>query len=159
MPSQTFLLGVLKGKNSGNKRLPGIPWWLWLLLILPMAFGGFTQMFGLRESTWELRVLTGTLFGLTSIGFTLPFSRKRSKNHCQLTLEYRSASDFFHVSEKRLRSVVFPNPGNEPGNSATIVVGTINDWRKDSAIEMAVVLGTSMNDRFLGKGVGCGKSN
>src|SRR5581483_12033352 len=27
-----------------KKRLPGIPWWLWLLLILPMAYDGITQM-------------------------------------------------------------------------------------------------------------------
>src|SRR5579883_822347 len=37
-----------------KKRMPGIPWWLWVLLILPMAWDGLSQMFGLRESTWEL---------------------------------------------------------------------------------------------------------
>jgi uncharacterized membrane protein len=59
-----------------KKRIPGIPWWLWVLLILPMAIDGTTQMFGLRESTWELRVLTGTLFGLGSIWFVLPLMEK-----------------------------------------------------------------------------------
>lgn len=59
-----------------KKRLPGIPWWLWLLLILPMAWDGTTQMFGLRESTWVLRVVTGTLFGLGSVWFVLPFMQK-----------------------------------------------------------------------------------
>ncbi len=59
-----------------KKRLPGVPWWLWVLLCLPMAWDGFTQMFGLRESTWELRVLTGTLFGLGSIWFILPLMQK-----------------------------------------------------------------------------------
>jgi uncharacterized membrane protein len=59
-----------------KKRIPGIPWWLWVLLILPMAIDGTTQMFGLRESTWELRVLTGTLFGLGSIWFALPLMEK-----------------------------------------------------------------------------------
>src|SRR5205085_6015901 len=44
-----------------KKRLPGITWWMWLLLILPMAWDGTTQMFGWRESSWELRVMTGTL--------------------------------------------------------------------------------------------------
>lgn len=56
-----------------KKRLPGIPWWVWLLLIIPMAYDGLTQMFGLRESTWELRVLTGTLFGAGNMWFALPF--------------------------------------------------------------------------------------
>lgn len=59
-----------------KKRLPGIPWWLWALLILPMALDGTTQMFGLRESTWELRVLTGSLFGLANIWFALPLIHK-----------------------------------------------------------------------------------
>lgn len=59
-----------------KKRLPGIPWWFWLMLILPMAYDGLTQMFGLRESTWELRVLTGTLFGLANVWFALPFMQK-----------------------------------------------------------------------------------
>ncbi len=55
-----------------KKRLPGIPWWVWILMILPMAIDGTTQLFGLRESTWELRVITGTLFGLGSVWFVLP---------------------------------------------------------------------------------------
>lgn len=59
-----------------KKRLPGIPWWIWLLLILPMAYDGVTQMFGLRESTWELRVITGTLFGLANMWFALPFVQR-----------------------------------------------------------------------------------
>ena len=59
-----------------KKRLPGIPWWIWVLMILPMAVDGFTQMFGLRESTWLLRVITGTLFGLGNIWFVLPMIQK-----------------------------------------------------------------------------------
>lgn len=59
-----------------KKRLPGIPWWFWVLLVLPMAYDGLTQMFGLRESTWELRVITGTLFGLGNMWFVLPFIQK-----------------------------------------------------------------------------------
>jgi uncharacterized membrane protein len=31
-----------------------------------MALDGFTQLFGWRESTWELRVITGLLFGFAS---------------------------------------------------------------------------------------------
>lgn len=59
-----------------KKRLPGIPWWVWVLMILPMALDGGTQMFGLRESTWILRVITGTLFGLGSVWFVLPLMQK-----------------------------------------------------------------------------------
>jgi uncharacterized membrane protein len=45
---------------------------LYGVLILPMAIDGFTQLFGWRESTWELRVLTGLLFGLASAWLVLP---------------------------------------------------------------------------------------
>ena len=59
-----------------KKRIPGIPWWIWVLMILPLAIDGTTQMFGLRESTWELRVLTGTLFGIGNVWFALPLIQK-----------------------------------------------------------------------------------
>ena len=45
---------------------------LYALLCLPMALDGFTQLFGWRESTWELRVATGLLFGLASAWLVLP---------------------------------------------------------------------------------------
>src|SRR5438309_6424459 len=59
-----------------KKHLPGISWWMWLLLILPMAWDGTTQLFGWRESTWILRMVTGTLFGLGSVWFVLPLIHK-----------------------------------------------------------------------------------
>jgi uncharacterized membrane protein len=59
-----------------KKRFPGIPWWIWVLMILPLALDGTTQMFGWRESTWELRVITGTLFGLGNVWFALPLIQK-----------------------------------------------------------------------------------
>ncbi len=59
-----------------KKRLPGIPWWLWILMMLPMAWDGTTQMFGLRESDWILRLVTGSLFGLGNIWFALPLMHK-----------------------------------------------------------------------------------
>lgn len=59
-----------------KKRMPGIPWWIWLLMLLPMALDGTTQMFGLRESDWILRLVTGTLFGLGNVWFALPLMHK-----------------------------------------------------------------------------------
>ena len=59
-----------------KKRLPGIPWWVWVLMILPMALDGTTQLVGWRESTWVLRMITGALFGLGSILFALPLMQK-----------------------------------------------------------------------------------
>jgi uncharacterized membrane protein len=59
-----------------KKRIPGIPWWVWVLMLLPIAVDGVTQMVGWRESTWELRVITGTLFGLGNVWFALPMMHK-----------------------------------------------------------------------------------
>ncbi len=45
---------------------------LYVLLCVPMAIDGFTQLFGWRESTWELRVATGLLFGVASAWLLYP---------------------------------------------------------------------------------------
>ena len=55
-----------------KKRVPGIPWWIWILMLLPIAADGLTQLVGWRESTWELRIITGSLFGLGNVWFALP---------------------------------------------------------------------------------------
>ena len=44
----------------------------YLALIAPMAFDGFTQLFGWRESSAELRTITGLLFGLASVWLIYP---------------------------------------------------------------------------------------
>jgi uncharacterized membrane protein len=59
-----------------RKRLPGLPWWGLLLTSLPLAYDGFTQLLGLRQSTWEIRLLTGALFGLGAAWFALPLLHK-----------------------------------------------------------------------------------
>ncbi len=45
---------------------------VYLILILPMAIDGFTQLFELRESTWYLRGITGALFGVATVWLTFP---------------------------------------------------------------------------------------
>src|SRR5260370_22583324 len=55
-----------------KKRLTGIPWWVWVLMILPIALDGTTHLVGWRESTWALRMITGHLFGVGSVWFALP---------------------------------------------------------------------------------------
>ncbi len=50
-----------------------LKWYYLILLLLPMALDGGTQLFGWRESTDLLRVITGLLFGLGLAWFALPF--------------------------------------------------------------------------------------
>jgi uncharacterized membrane protein len=62
-------VGLVYARRRG---LPASGFALYGVLILPMALDGFTQLFGWRESTWELRVATGLLFGLASAWLVLP---------------------------------------------------------------------------------------
>ncbi|MGA2821748.1 MAG: DUF2085 domain-containing protein [Anaerolineales bacterium] len=64
-----------------RKRLPALPWSLWLLLgILPILLDGGTQLISdlplgllpMYESTPFLRTLTGALFGFASVWFAYP---------------------------------------------------------------------------------------
>ncbi|MBF6590790.1 MAG: DUF2085 domain-containing protein [Ktedonobacterales bacterium] len=52
--------------------LPPLDWRLWVVTMVPMALDGGTQLFGWRESNWELRTLTGAIFGLGVCWFLLP---------------------------------------------------------------------------------------
>src|SRR5229473_6230811 len=64
-----LIVGLLYARNRDLKPAGFGPYGV---LILPMAVDGFTQLFGWRESTWELRVLTGLIFGLASAWLVLP---------------------------------------------------------------------------------------
>jgi uncharacterized membrane protein len=55
-----------------RQRARPLDWRLWLLLILPMALDGGTQLMGWRESDLLLRTITGFLFGLGGAWFALP---------------------------------------------------------------------------------------
>src|SRR5260370_15086720 len=52
--------------------LPPLDWRLWIVTMLPMALDGGAQLFGWRESTWELRTLTGLIFRLGVCWFPRP---------------------------------------------------------------------------------------
>ena len=64
-----------------RRRIPGLPWYYWLLLgILPVGLDGVSQLISqpplnfipFRESTPLLRVLTGFLFGFSTAWFGYP---------------------------------------------------------------------------------------
>jgi uncharacterized membrane protein len=66
----SFVGGV--GYAIVRDRLPPLGFRPMLLMATPMAIDGFTQLFGLRESVWELRLLTGSIFALGVMWFALP---------------------------------------------------------------------------------------
>jgi uncharacterized membrane protein len=45
---------------------------LYALFCVPMAVDGVTQLLGFRQSNWELRTITGTIFGLASVWLVFP---------------------------------------------------------------------------------------
>jgi uncharacterized membrane protein len=49
-----------------------LPWPALVLCLLPIALDGFSQFFGFRESSWELRTATGALAGLAGVWLVYP---------------------------------------------------------------------------------------
>jgi uncharacterized membrane protein len=66
-----FLAGALFGLV--RRRLRPLPILLYLLFCLPMLVDGGLQLFGVYESTWTLRSVTGALFGFGSVWFAYPY--------------------------------------------------------------------------------------
>lgn len=56
-----------------RRRVRQLPLWLFLVFLIPIGVDGLTQLVGLRESNWELRTLTGALFGAASVWFAYPY--------------------------------------------------------------------------------------
>lgn len=67
-----LLFGLLRGRWHGRLGV----WWL-VLLSLPMAWDGFSQMFGLRESDWQTRTWTGALMAIAFVFWLYPLLEYR----------------------------------------------------------------------------------
>ncbi|MDE0429288.1 MAG: DUF2085 domain-containing protein [Caldilineaceae bacterium] len=65
------LAGLLFGLLRGRVRSPSLK--IYLLLLVPMALDGLSQLVGLRESNWWLRTVTGGLFGGASVWLAYPY--------------------------------------------------------------------------------------
>jgi uncharacterized membrane protein len=88
----TFLGGIAYA--FVRNRMPPLGFQGLVWLSFPMALDGFTQLFGLRESTWELRLLTGSLFALGVLWFTLP----------RLEDGFREIRDVIHQRKRKLEA-------------------------------------------------------
>jgi uncharacterized membrane protein len=76
-----------------GRRIPALPWYLWLLFgILPVALDGLSQFLSqppfsflpYRESTPVLRLLTGALFGFMTAWFGIPVIDKSMRDTLQM---------------------------------------------------------------------------
>jgi uncharacterized membrane protein len=54
-------------------RLKSLPFTLYLVLLAPWAIDGLAQFLGFYESTWQLRTITGSLFGMATVWFAYPY--------------------------------------------------------------------------------------
>ena len=66
-----FIAGLIYA--TVRKRVKPIPLKLFVILLIPMAIDGVTQMFGLRTSNWWLRSVTGALFGFAAVFLAYPY--------------------------------------------------------------------------------------
>jgi uncharacterized membrane protein len=67
-----LLFGALRPALRRRGKMPKMPLWLFVLFVLPAAVDGFTQLFGLRDSTWYLRLITGFIFGSGLVWLAYP---------------------------------------------------------------------------------------
>jgi uncharacterized membrane protein len=86
---------LLGGFAYARRRGPGLPFWAFALLLLPIALDGGAATLGLRESTPLLRTLTGTLFGLAAAWFVYP------------------------LMDRALATLRLPTPGPHPSGDAS----------------------------------------
>lgn len=65
--------GLIYAVVRRYRRVRPLSWKVFLLLLIPMAIDGGTQLVGLRESNWWLRTLTGALFGASAVWLAYPY--------------------------------------------------------------------------------------
>jgi uncharacterized membrane protein len=79
-----------------RRRYRPLDWRLMLLiaglLTVPMAVDGTTQLFGLRESVWQLRLFTGALFGVACVWLLYPYIEEGARQAQDPHLHWESAS-------------------------------------------------------------------
>ena len=65
--------GLDRALRRRGQRFPRMPFWLYALTVIPIAVDGLSQLFGLRESNYILRLATGILFGVSSAWLFAPY--------------------------------------------------------------------------------------
>lgn len=70
MNTSLLLAGVVFGLI--RHRLRPLPFAFYLIFLVPLGIDGLVQLFGFYESTWQLRTITGSLFGIATVWFAYP---------------------------------------------------------------------------------------
>ena len=84
------LFGASLVYHRMSERMRPMPLRLYVLAAAPLAIDGLTQMLGMRESDWLLRVATGLLFGASTVWVFFPRlseTRKEVDIHLAKNLE------------------------------------------------------------------------
>jgi uncharacterized membrane protein len=68
-----LLAGLAYGLIRRRRSTRLMPLRVYALFVLPMAVDGILQLFGVYESTWLLRTITGVIFGVGSVLFAFPY--------------------------------------------------------------------------------------
>ena len=66
-----FIAGILYALFRDRIKSPSLK--VYVLFVIPMAVDGLSQLFGLRESNWLLRGITGAMFGAASVWLAYPY--------------------------------------------------------------------------------------
>ncbi len=73
-----------------RRRTRPLPLKVFVLLVLPMAIDGGTQLIGLRESNWILRTVTGMMFGMAAIYLAYPYVQEAMDEVMESELQRRA---------------------------------------------------------------------
>lgn len=68
-----------------------LPFKLFIVLCIPIAVDGLTQLVGLRESNWVLRTATGALFGVAAVYLAYPYVEDAMQEVLVAELQRRAA--------------------------------------------------------------------
>ena len=70
MNTSLLLAGMVFGLV--RRRLRPLSFVLYLIFLVPLGIDGVAQFFAFYESTWQLRTITGSLFGIATVWFAYP---------------------------------------------------------------------------------------
>ncbi len=85
MYSSMLLAGMVFGLVRHH--LKSLTFTRYLISLAPLAVDGLAQLLGFYESTWQLRTITGSLFGLATVWFAYPYLEAGARDLRRTTSE------------------------------------------------------------------------